>query len=87
MTLDACAANDQVLQTQVPVKITQPDTKEQSHQMSIHRVIFVTGTYTGDVTRAELRVNDTFINTGGIFIDGSFEYYVGGYIHKGDHAN
>ncbi|HIB1875144.1 TPA: immunoglobulin-like domain-containing protein, partial [Enterococcus faecium] len=44
----------------------------------------ITGSYTGDVTRAELRVNGKYINSGGEFTNGSFSYYVGNYIHKND---
>ncbi|WP_275400796.1 immunoglobulin-like domain-containing protein [Enterococcus faecium] len=87
VTLDACAKNDQVLQAKVSVEITQP---QYQGSIKLNKYTpgnsYITGTYTGDVTRAELKVNDTFINTGGTFRNGSFNYYVGGHIHKDDHA-
>ncbi|MBC2057645.1 hypothetical protein HCJ57_14050 [Listeria booriae] len=36
----------------------------------------ITGTYTGDVARAQLYVNGQYISTGGTFADGKFTYYV-----------
>ncbi|EGP4874477.1 DUF5011 domain-containing protein, partial [Enterococcus faecium] len=85
VTLDACAANDQVLQTQVPVKITQPE-----YQGTItpdeYTVgdQFITGTYTGDVETATVFINDTPIKSGGEFKNGNFKYYVGKQIKKND---
>ncbi len=37
----------------------------------------ITGTYTGDVKKAKLYVNDKLISQGGTFKNGSFTYYVG----------
>ncbi|WP_267626925.1 immunoglobulin-like domain-containing protein, partial [Enterococcus faecium] len=79
VTLDACAANDQVLQTQVSVKITQPE-----YQGTItpdeYTVgdQFITGTYTGDVKKAHIFINGTPGSWGGSFDNnGRFKFYVG----------
>ncbi|MGI8170485.1 Ig-like domain-containing protein [Enterococcus lactis] len=45
----------------------------------------ITGTYTGDVKKARMKVNGKVISWGGTFADGSFVYYTGtGLIKAGD---
>lgn len=45
----------------------------------------ITGTYSGDVVKGQLYVNDKYVSTGGAFSGGKFSYYVkAGTIKEGD---
>ncbi|HFR3101216.1 TPA: immunoglobulin-like domain-containing protein, partial [Enterococcus faecalis] len=44
----------------------------------------ITGSYTGEIVRGRLYVNDVAIATGGTFKDGQFSFYALGKVGKGD---
>ena len=75
LTLTALDKNGKVLQADVPVVI-EKDT-EGTITPSEYKVgdTNITGTYTGDVKKAQLFVNDKASGWGGTFTVGSFTYY------------
>ncbi|EMG27662.1 lipoprotein [Listeria fleischmannii 1991] len=44
---------------------------------------YITGTYTGDVKQADLKINGSYITSGGEFEDGKFSFYVGNKVKAG----
>lgn len=87
VTLNAYGANDVLLQENVKVSFA-----EASYTGSISPNSYtvgsaeITGSYQGDVKQARLYVNGGLVSIGGNFKSGSFTYYVGNSIKKGDTA-
>lgn len=87
VTLNAYGANDVLLQENVKVSFA-----EASYTGSISPNSYtvgsaeLTGSYQGDVKQARLYVNGGLVSIGGNFKSGSFTYYVGNSIKKGDTA-
>ncbi|WP_239256599.1 immunoglobulin-like domain-containing protein [Listeria ilorinensis] len=46
--------------------------------------LYITGNYTGDITKAQLFINNKAVSIGGDFREGHFTYYVGNKIKAGD---
>lgn len=87
VTLNAYGLNDVLLQENVKVSFANP-----SYSGSISPNSYtlgnveLTGSYQGDVKQARLYVNNNLISIGGDFQNGSFTYFVGNSIKKGDTA-
>ncbi len=86
VTFNAYDKDNNLLQENVPVQITQESTRG-----TINPVVYtpgeatLTGYYTGDVSLAKLYVNGSNVSVGGTFnSNGSFSYYVGNKIKAGD---
>lgn len=87
VTMNAYGTNDLLLQENVKVSFTS-SSYSGSISPNTYTVgaVEISGVYSGDVTQARLYVNDGLVSIGGTFKNGSFTYYVGNAIKKGDTA-
>lgn len=87
VTMNAYGANDVLLQENVKVNFTSSSYKGSiSPNAYTVGAVEITGIYVGDVKQARLYVNGGLISIGGTFKNGTFNYYVGNAIKKGDTA-
>lgn len=85
VTLNAYGENDVLLQENVKVSFTSSSyTGSISPNAYTVGAVEITGIYVGDVKQARLYVNDGLVSIGGTFKNGTFSYYVGNAIKKGD---
>jgi co-chaperonin GroES (HSP10) len=87
VTMNAYGGNDVLLQENVKVNFTSSSYKGSiSPNAYTVGAVEITGIYVGDVKQARLYVNGGLISIGGTFKNGTFNYYVGNAIKKGDTA-
>ncbi|MEO1768406.1 immunoglobulin-like domain-containing protein [Candidatus Enterococcus ferrettii] len=87
VTLNAYGTNDVLLQENVKVPFANASyTGSISPNSYTVGSAELTGSYLGDVQQARLYVNGGLVSIGGNFKSGSFTYYVGSSIKKGDTA-
>ncbi|EOH75653.1 immunoglobulin-like domain-containing protein [Enterococcus malodoratus] len=85
--MNAYGTDDVLLQENVKVAFTSSSYKGTiSPNTYTVGAIEVTGIYVGDVKQARLYVNNGLVSVGGTFKNGTFSYYVGNAIKKGDNA-
>ncbi|MGL9730728.1 immunoglobulin-like domain-containing protein [Enterococcus sp. DIV0756] len=85
VTMNAYGENDVLLQENVKVNFAS-SSYNGSISPNTYTVgaVEITGIYVGDVKQARLYVNNGLVSIGGSFKNGTFNYYVGDAIKKGD---
>ncbi|MGM0238781.1 immunoglobulin-like domain-containing protein [Enterococcus sp. AZ103] len=88
VTMNAYGTDDVLLQENVKVSFAN-SSYNGNISPNVYNVgaIEISGVYSGDVKQAYLYINNSLVSIGGTFRNGSFTYYVGNAIKKGDIVN
>ncbi|WP_239256608.1 right-handed parallel beta-helix repeat-containing protein [Listeria ilorinensis] len=73
--------NGELARTSLQVKQTSPQLVPETYQLKEN---YITGTYRGNMTKARLFINGSYISVGGVFQNGTFTYYIGNRVNEND---